>query len=115
MFKAAVASVQNRVLGFQVLTSLAVLGALYLRQWPEALVVTGLVALAAHMEESALVRAREAMQGGLDRLPRRARLIEAKGGSAADDDCCDDDHDHFHDHEYADSQPDDEWTPIAAL
>ena len=119
MFKAAVASVQNRVLGFQVLTSLAVLGALYLRQWPEALVVTGLVALAAHMEESALVRAREAMQGGLDRLPRRARLIEAKGGSAADDDCCDDDHDHshdhFHDHAYADSQADDEWTPIAAL
>ena len=75
MFQAAIASIQNRVLGFQVLTSLAVLGALYLKEWPEALVVTGLVALAGHLEDSALVRAREAMQGGLDRLPRRARLV----------------------------------------
>ena len=75
MFQAAIASIQNRVLGFQVLTSLAVLGALYLKEWPEALVVTGLVALAGHLEDSALVRARKAMQGGLDRLPRRARLV----------------------------------------
>ena len=63
MFQAAIASIQNRVLGFQVLTSLAVIGALYLKEWPEALVVTGLVALAGHLEDSALVRAREAMQG----------------------------------------------------
>ena len=75
MFEAAIASIQNRVLGFQVLTSLAVLGALYLKEWPEALVVTGLVSLAGHLEERALVRARKAMQGGLDRLPRRARLV----------------------------------------
>jgi len=95
MFQAAIASIQNRVLGFQVLTSLAVLGALYLKEWPEALVVTGLVALAGHLEESALVRAREAMQGGLDRLPRRARLVgEAKN---------------------IDNPHHDEWTPVAAL
>ena len=95
MFQAAIASIQNRVLGFQVLTSLAVLGALYLKEWPEALVVTGLVALAGHLEDSALVRAREAMQGGLDRLPRRARLV-AEG-------------------QHIDNPCDDEWTPVAAL
>ena len=55
MFQAAIASILNRVLGFQVLTTLAVLGALYLKEWPEALVVTGLVALAGHLEDSALV------------------------------------------------------------
>ena len=95
MFQAAIASIQNRVLGFQVLTSLAVLGALYLKEWPEALVVTGLVALAGHLEDSALVRAREAMQGGLDRLPRRARLV-TEGHNI-------------------DNSHHDEWTPVAAL
>ena len=95
MFQAAIASIQNRVLGFQVLTSLAVLGALYLKEWPEALVVTGLVALAGHLEESALVRARKAMQGGLDRLPRRARLV-TEG------------HNINNPHH-------DDWTPVAAL
>ena len=95
MFQAAIASIQNRVLGFQVLTSLAVLGALYLKEWPEALVVTGLVALAGHLEDSALVRAREAMQGGLDRLPRRARLVT-------------EDHN-------IDNPHHDEWTSVAAL
>ena len=93
MFQSAIASIQNRVLGFQVLTSLAVLGALYLKEWPEALIVTGLVALAGHLEESALVRAREAMQGGLDRLPRRARLV----GEAQN----------------IDKTHHDEWTPVA--
>ncbi len=95
MFQAAIASIQNRVLGFQVLTSLAVLGALYLKEWPEALVVTGLVAFAGHLEDSALVRAREAMQGGLDRLPRRARLV-TEGHNV-------------------DNSHHDEWTPVAAL
>ena len=95
MFQAAIASIQNRVLGFQVLTSLAVLGALYLKEWPEALVVTGLVALAGHLEDSALVRARKAMQGGLDRLPRRARLV-TEGHNI-------------------DNSHHDEWTPVAAL
>ena len=95
MFKAAIASIQNRVLGFQVLTSLAVIGALYLKEWPEALLVTGLIALAGHLEDSALVRAREAMQGGLDRLPSRARLV-AEG-------------------QHIDNSNHDEWTPITAL
>jgi heavy metal translocating P-type ATPase len=78
MFQEAIASIQNKVLGFQILTSLAVFGAVYLHEWAEALMVVGLVGFAAHLEERALFRARESMQGGLDRLPRRARLLESK-------------------------------------
>jgi len=78
MFQEALASIQNRVLGFQILTSLAVFGAVYLQEWAEALMVVGLVGFAAHLEERALFRARESMQGGLDRLPRRARLLESR-------------------------------------
>ena len=78
MFQEAFASIQNRVLGFQILTSLAVFGAVYLHEWAEALMVVGLVGFAAHLENRALFRARESMQGGLDRLPRRARLLDSK-------------------------------------
>ena len=77
MFQEAMASIQNRILGFQVLTSLAVLGAVLLGEWSEALMVVGLEAFASHLEDRALVRAREAMQGGLDRMPRRARIANA--------------------------------------
>ena len=77
MLRKAAASIRNRVLGFQVLTSLAVIGAMIMQEYAEALVVTGLVAFASHLEEIALVRARNAMQGGLDRLPRLARLSSA--------------------------------------
>ena len=75
MFKEAFASIRNRQLGFQVLTSLAVIGAAILGMWEEALVVAILVAFTAHLEGDALVKARNAMQGGLDRLPRTARLL----------------------------------------
>ena len=73
MFFDAWGGLKNRELGFQLLTSLAVLGALLGQHWSEALMVSILVAISSHMEESALKKAREAMQGGLDRLPRRAR------------------------------------------
>ena len=73
MFLDAWGGLMSQELGFQLLTSLAVLGALFQEAWAEALTVSILVAIAAHMEESALTKAREAMQGGLDRLPRRAR------------------------------------------
>ena len=75
MFKEAMASVRNRQLGFQVLTSLAVIGAAILGMWEEALIVAILVAFTAHLEGDALVKARKAMQGGLDRLPRTARKV----------------------------------------
>ncbi|MGB1492653.1 MAG: heavy metal translocating P-type ATPase [Candidatus Poseidoniaceae archaeon] len=78
MFREAIASVVNRQLGFQVLTSLAVIGACGLMMWEEALIVAILVALTAHLEGDALMKAREAMQGGLDRLPRVARRISDK-------------------------------------
>ena len=75
MFKEAIASIRNRQLGFQVLTSLAVIGAGILGMWEEALIVAILVAFTAHLEGDALIKAREAMQGGLDRLPRTARRL----------------------------------------
>jgi len=78
MFQEAFASIQNRILGFQVLTSLAVIGAMYLHEWAEALMVVGLVGFASNLEDRALIKARESMQGGLDRLPRRARLLEPR-------------------------------------
>ena len=78
MFREAIASIVNRQLGFQVLTSLAVIGACGLMMWEEALIVAILVALTAHLEGDALMKAREAMQGGLDRLPRVARRVPDK-------------------------------------
>ena len=78
MFSQAWASVKNRQLGFQVLTSLAVIGASYLQAWEEALMVLVLVSWTEHMEGEALIKARKAMQGGLDRLPRTARRVSKK-------------------------------------
>ena len=75
MFRQAYASVINKQLGFQVLTSLAVIGASYLQAWEEALMVIILVAWTEHMENEALIKSREAMQGGLDRLPKMARVV----------------------------------------
>ena len=60
------------------LTSLAVLGASYLQAWEEALMVLILVSWTEHMENEALIKARNAMQGGLDRLPRTARKVQNK-------------------------------------
>lgn len=75
MFKQALASMISLQLGFQVLTSLAVIGACGLMMWEEALIVSILVAVTVHLEGDALMKAREAMQGGLDRLPRVARKV----------------------------------------
>tara|TARA_Y100000588_G_scaffold389912_1_gene493911 strand:+ start:848 stop:3550 length:2703 start_codon:yes stop_codon:yes gene_type:complete len=75
LFQEAIASLKNRVVGFQVLTSLAVIGAVALGELVEALMVVCLVAFASHLENRALIRARESMQGGLDRLPRMARVV----------------------------------------
>ena len=80
MFLEALASLRNMVLGFQVLTSLAVIGAVAMGHWPEALTVVLLEALSGHLESSALVQARSAMQGGLDRLPRLARVLPSTSG-----------------------------------
>lgn len=84
MFREAYASIVKYQLGFQVLTSLAVIGAAILGMWEEALIVAILVAFTAHLEGDALLQARKAMQGGLDRLPRMARrLNHAKNSTGA--------------------------------
>ena len=75
MFHEAIASLMSRQMGFQVLTSIAVIGASILGMWEEALMVVILVAIASHLESSALENARNAMQGGLDRIPRTARRM----------------------------------------
>ena len=75
LFLEAIASLKNRVVGFQVLISLAIFGALALGELVEALMVVALVAFSSHLENRALIKARESMQGGLDRLPRRARIV----------------------------------------
>ena len=75
MFHEAVASLLSKQMGFQVLTSIAVIGASILGMWEEALMVVILVAIAGHLETSALENARELMQGGLDRIPRTARKV----------------------------------------
>lgn len=79
MFLEAYSSLKNRIIGFQVLTSLAVLGAILLNEWVEALMVVTLVAFSSHLENRALIRARESMQGGLDRIPRNARVVNKSG------------------------------------
>ena len=78
LFLEAISSLKNRVVGFQVLTSLAILGASVLGELVEAIMVVSLVAFASHLENRALIRARESMQGGLDRLPRMARLASPR-------------------------------------
>ena len=85
MFREALASLKNRQMGFQVLTSLAVIGACVLGMWEEALIVAILVAFTAHLEGDALLKAREAMQGGLDRLPRTARKLTEENAFCVDD------------------------------
>ncbi|MEE2747700.1 MAG: heavy metal translocating P-type ATPase [Candidatus Thermoplasmatota archaeon] len=75
MFLDAWGGLKNGEFGFQLLTSLAVIGALFDQSWSEALMVSILVAISSHMEESALKKARDAMQGGLNRIPRRARRV----------------------------------------
>ena len=76
----AYSSIKSRQLGFQVLTTCAVLGAVFLQAWSEALLVVILVGYTRHLEESALYRARSMMQGGLSRIPtiaRKVALVEA--------------------------------------
>ena len=44
----------------------------------------GLESFASHLEDRALVRARESMQGGLDRMPRGARVVNASVNSESE-------------------------------
>ena len=78
MFLDAWGGLKNKELGFQLLTSLAVIGGFFGQHWSEALMVSILVAIAAHMEESALLKAREAMQGASIVCPGARRVNKPK-------------------------------------
>jgi hypothetical protein len=64
IFQEAIASLRNRVIGFQVL----IFSSHYLELWhsenlSKALLVVALVAFSSHLEKRALIQARESMQG----------------------------------------------------
>ena len=66
-------------MNFQVLTTLATIGAAILGEWTEALLVVTLVAVAKHMEQEAMDQARAAMQGGWTGfLPRHVESIGSR-------------------------------------
>lgn len=77
LLKESFNSLRRGQFGFETLILMAILGAMVLQAWFEALLVTVLVSLASHLEGSALRKARDAMQGGLDRLPTEARLMQS--------------------------------------
>ena len=58
-----------------VLTSLAMIGALLIGAWEEAILVAILIAIAASLEGLAVERARSSMTGGFDRRPATARKL----------------------------------------
>ena len=69
-------SLKRSQLGFESLVSMAIFGAVLLQAWFEALLIIVLVAFANNLENSAIRKARDSMQGGLNRIPNDARLIE---------------------------------------
>ena len=71
-------TLKRKQLNFQTLITMAILGCFLLEAWFEALLISVLIALATNLETSAIRKAREAMQGGLDRLPRTARRVPKK-------------------------------------
>lgn len=74
--KKAIESVKRLQLSFETLISMAILGAMFLLAWFEALLIIVLIALANNLETSAIKKARESMQGGLNRIPNDARVVK---------------------------------------
>ncbi len=74
--KKAIESIKRLQLSFETLISMAILGAMFLHAWFEALLIIVLIALANNLETSAIKKARESMQGGLNRIPNDARLVK---------------------------------------
>jgi Cd2+/Zn2+-exporting ATPase len=71
-------SIKRFQLSFEILVSMAIFGAVLLQAWFEALLIIVLVALANNLENSAIRKARDSMQGGLNRIPNDARLVQKK-------------------------------------
>jgi Cd2+/Zn2+-exporting ATPase len=72
-------SVRNGNLNINALMSIAVTGALLLRQWPEASMVMVLFAIAERIEAASLDRARNAIRGLMALTPERATIRQADG------------------------------------
>lgn len=75
-------ALRNRELNMNALMSIAVTGALILRQWPEAAMVTVLFAIAEWIEVRSLDRAREAIRGLVQLAPDIATVRQSDGSWA---------------------------------
>ncbi|MFL9959737.1 heavy metal translocating P-type ATPase [Paraburkholderia sediminicola] len=73
-------AVRHGNLNINALMSIAVSGALILRQWPEAAMVMVLFTLAELIEAKSLDRARHAIQGLLQLTPEQASVLQPDGG-----------------------------------
>ncbi len=72
-------AIRNGNLNINALMSIAVTGALFLGQWPEAAMVMVLFTVAELIEAKSLDRARNAIQGLMQLTPERATVLQADG------------------------------------
>ncbi|QTN29406.1 cadmium-translocating P-type ATPase [Rhodoferax sp. AJA081-3] len=72
-------AIRNGNLNINALMSIAVTGALFLGQWPEAAMVMVLFTIAELIEAQSLDRARNAIQGLMQLTPERATVMQANG------------------------------------
>lgn len=72
-------AIRNGKLNINALMSIAVTGALFLGQWPEAAMVMVLFTIAELIEAKSLDRARNAIQGLMQLTPERATVLQADG------------------------------------
>lgn len=72
-------AIRNGNLNINALMSIAVTGALFLGQWPEAAMVMVLFTIAELIEAKSLDRARNAIRGLMQLAPERATVLQADG------------------------------------
>jgi Zn2+/Cd2+-exporting ATPase len=72
-------AIRNGNLNINALMSIAVTGALFLGQWPEAAMVMVLFTIAELIEAKSLDRARNAIRGLMQLTPERATVLQADG------------------------------------
>jgi len=72
-------ALKNRDININALMSIAVTGALLLRQWPEAAMVMALFSIAERIEAASLDRARKAIRGLMALTPQQAMVQQEDG------------------------------------
>ncbi|AZG15457.1 heavy metal translocating P-type ATPase [Cupriavidus pauculus] len=72
-------AVRNGNLNINALMSIAVTGAMFIGQWPEAAMVMALFALAERIEAASLDRARNAVRGLMAMAPEQATVLQPDG------------------------------------